>query len=166
MTQTVIRVPINNVKGGGDYTGEIRVGSQGAIANVILDTGSSTLAVVPRLYKIADDQNATSTSFAQLVTYGTGGWSGPVLETTLSMGSGGNQASVKTYIAIADEQLPHNLGPADGILGLAFNALNSAYDLTAYLTSHDVNPPVTYPWIFPVKTSAVAGSRLSSSWLG
>jgi Eukaryotic aspartyl protease len=156
MTQTVIRVPINNVKGGGDYTGEIRVGSQGAVANVILDTGSSTLAVVPRIYKIADDQNATFTSFAQLVTYGTGGWSGPVLETTLSMGSGGNQASVKTYIAIADQQLPHNLGPADGILGLAFNALNSAYDLTAYLTSRDVNPPVTYPWLFPVKTSAAA----------
>ena len=156
MTQTVIRVPINNVKGGGDYTGEIRVGSRGAIANVILDTGSSTLAVVPRVYKIADDQNVTLTSFAQLVTYGTGGWSGPVLETTLSMGSGSNQASVKTYIAIADEQLPHNLGPADGILGLAFNALNSAYDLTAYLTSRDVSPPVTYPWLFPVKTSAAA----------
>lgn len=156
MAQTVIRIPINNVKGGGDYTGEISVGSQGAIANVILDTGSSTLAVVPRAYKIADDENVTFTPFAQLVTYGTGGWSGPVLETTLSMGSGANQASVKTYIAIADEQLPHNLGPADGILGLAFNALNSAYDLTAYLTGHDVSPPVTYPWIFPVKTSAAA----------
>jgi Eukaryotic aspartyl protease len=156
MAQTVIRIPINNVKGGGDYTGEIRVGSQGAVANVILDTGSSTLAVVPRTYNIADDQDVTFTSFAQLVTYGTGGWSGPVLETTLSMGSGDNQASMKTYIAIADEQLPHNLGPADGILGLAFNALNSAYDLAAYLTSHNVNPPVTYPWLFPVKTSATA----------
>jgi hypothetical protein len=156
MAPTVIRIPINNVKGGGDYTGEIRVGSQGAIANVILDTGSSTLAVVPRVYKIAEDKNVAFTSFAQLVTYGTGGWSGPVLETTLSMGSGSNQASVKTYIAIADEQLPNNLGPADGILGLAFNSLNSAYDLTAYLTSHNVSPPVTYPWIFPVKTSAAA----------
>ena len=51
MAQTVIRVPINNVKGGGDYTGEIRVGSQGTVANVILDTGSSTLAVGPRVYK-------------------------------------------------------------------------------------------------------------------
>ena len=156
MAGTVIRVPINNVKGGGDYTGEIRVGSQGAVANVILDTGSSTLAVIPRVYKIAEDKNVSLTSFAQLVTYGTGGWSGPVLQTTLSMGSGGNQASVNTYIAIADEQLPHNLGPADGILGLAFNSLNSAYDLTAYLTSHNVNPPVTYPWLFPVRTSAAA----------
>ena len=156
MTQTVIRIPINNVKGGGDYTGEISVGSQGTVANVILDTGSSTLAVVPRVYKIADDKNVTFTSYAQLVTYGTGGWSGPVLETTLSMGSGDNHASVKTYIAIADDQLPNNLGPADGILGLAFNALNSAYDLTAYLTSNNVNPPYTYPWLFPVKTSASA----------
>jgi len=156
MAGTVIRVPINNVKGGGDYTGEIRVGSQGAVANVILDTGSSTLAVIPRVYKIAEDKNVSLTSFAQLVTYGTGGWSGPVLQTTLSMGSGANQASVNTYIAIADEQLPHNLGPADGILGLAFNSLNGAYDLTAYLTSQNVNPPVTYPWLFPVRTSAAA----------
>jgi Eukaryotic aspartyl protease len=156
MAPTVIRIPINNVKGGGDYTGEIRVGSQGTVANVILDTGSSTLAVVPRLYKIADDKNVSYTAFAQLVTYGTGGWSGPVLETTLSMGSGDNQASVKTYIAIADEQLPHDLGKADGILGLAFNALNSAYDLTAYLTSQHVDPPFTYPWLFPVKTSKAA----------
>ena len=52
MARTVIRIPINNVKGGGDYTGEIRVGSQGAVANVILDTGSSTLAVIPRVYKV------------------------------------------------------------------------------------------------------------------
>jgi len=156
MAPTGIRIPINNVKGGGDYTGEIRIGSQSVTANVILDTGSSTLAVVPRLYQIADDKNVTFTSYAQLVQYGTGGWSGPVLETTLSMGSGANQASVKTYIAIADEQLPHNLGPADGILGLAFNSLNSAYDLTAYLTSQNVTPPVTYPWIFPVRTSAAA----------
>ena len=156
MAPTGIRIPINNVKGGGDYTGEIRIGSQSVTANVILDTGSSTLAVVPRLYQIAADKNVTFTSYAQLVQYGTGGWSGPVLETTLSMGSGANQASVKTYIAIADEQLPHNLGPADGILGLAFNSLNSAYDLTAYLTSQNVTPPVTYPWIFPVRTSAAA----------
>ena len=156
MSQTVIRIPINNVKGGGDYTGEIRVGSQGTIANVILDTGSSTLAVIPRVYQIAADKNVSYTPFAQLVTYGTGGWSGPVLQTTLSMGAGDNQASVKTYIAIADDQLPHNLGPADGILGLAFNALNSAYDLTAYLTSRKIDPPVTYPWLFPVKTSTAA----------
>jgi Eukaryotic aspartyl protease len=156
MPDNAIRIPINNVKGGGDYTAEIRIGSQAATANVILDTGSSTLAVVPRIYKVAEDKDVSFTPYAQLVTYGTGGWSGPVLETTLNMGTSPNEASVKTYVAIADEQLPHNLGPADGILGLAFNSLNSAYDLSAYLTSHEVNPAVTYPWLFPVKTSAAA----------
>ena len=132
MPDNAIRIPINNVKGGGDYTAEIRIGSQAATANVILDTGSSTLAVVPRIYTVAEDKNVAFTPYAQLVTYGTGGWSGPVLETTLNMGTSPNEASVKTYVAIADEQLPHNLGPADGILGLAFNSLNSAYDLSAF----------------------------------
>jgi len=102
MARTVVRIPINNVKGGGDYTGEIRVGSQGTVANVILDTGSSTLAVMPRVYDIDADKNVSFTSYAQAVKYGTGGWTGPVLETTLSMGSGGNEAEVKSYIAIAD----------------------------------------------------------------
>ncbi len=45
MPTTAIRIPINNVTGGGDYTGQIKIGSQGVVANVILDTGSSTLAV-------------------------------------------------------------------------------------------------------------------------
>ena len=71
------------------------------------------------------------------------------------MGSGGNQASVKTYIAIADEQLPHNLGPADGILGLAFNALNSAS--TSRPTSPAERQPAGHlPVALPVKTSAAA----------
>jgi Eukaryotic aspartyl protease len=154
MAPNGIRVPINNIKGGGDYTGEIRIGSQETVANVILDTGSSTLAVKPSCYAVAKDENVKFTPYAQLVTYGTGGWSGPVLETKLTMGSGDNQASTATYIALTDDQLPHNFGPADGILGLAFNALNSAYDLTPYLTGQGVNPPVSYPWLFPVKASA------------
>ncbi len=162
MQSKAIRIPINNLLGGGDYTGQIKIGSQGVLANVILDTGSSTLAVVPRAYKIADDTEVKFTQYAQLVTYGTGGWSGPVVETSLTMGSAGHEASVTTYLAIADEQLPHDLGPADGILGLAFNALNSAYDLKTYLTTERVNPPVTYPWIFPVGTSIRAVQQVES----
>jgi len=40
-----LRIPITNVYGGGDYTATLLVGSQKKPANVILDTGSSTLAV-------------------------------------------------------------------------------------------------------------------------
>jgi|HubBroStandDraft_6_1064221.scaffolds.fasta_scaffold76524_3 hypothetical protein len=162
MPTTAIRIPINNVTGGGDYTGQIKIGSQGVVANVILDTGSSTLAVVPRAYNIAADTDVQFTPYAQLVTYGTGGWSGPVIETSLTMGAAGQEVSVTTYLAITDEQLPNNLGQADGILGLAFNALNSAYNLDAYLTSKGVSPPVTYPWIFPVRTSSAALRKVQS----
>ena len=157
-----IRIPINNVKGGGDYTGQIKIGSQGVVANVILDTGSSTLAVVPRVYKIAHDTDVSFTPYAQQVTYGTGGWSGPVIKTSLTMGSAGQEASATTYMACADEQLPRNFAPADGILGLAFNALNSAFDLKAYLASERVDPPVTYPWPFPVSTSTAAVRQVAA----
>ncbi|MGA9358340.1 MAG: hypothetical protein WBW75_10145 [Mycobacterium sp.] len=102
------------------------------------------------------------TPYAQQVTYGTGGWSGPVIQTSLSMGSAGQEASVTTYMAVADEQLPDNFGPADGILGLAFNALNSAFDLQAYLASERVDPPVTYPWPFPVSTSTAAVQQVEA----
>jgi hypothetical protein len=162
MPSAAIRIPINNVKGGGDYTGQIKIGSQGVVANVILDTGSSTLAVVPRIYKIAQDTDVGYSPYAQQVSYGTGGWSGPVIQTSLSMGSAGQEASVTAYMAIADEQLPHMFGPADGILGLAFNALNSAFDLEAYLTSERVDPPVTYPWPFPVSTSTAAVKQVEA----
>jgi hypothetical protein len=110
MPSAAIRIPISNVKGGGDYTGQIKIGSQGLVANVILDTGSSTLAVVPRIYKIAQDTDVRFTPYAQQVSYGTGAWSGPVIQTGLSMGSAGQEASVTTCMAVADEQLPSNLG--------------------------------------------------------
>ncbi len=40
----VLRLPITNVVCGNDYSAQLSIGTQGATANVILDTGSSTLA--------------------------------------------------------------------------------------------------------------------------
>jgi hypothetical protein len=56
-------------------------------------------------------------------------------------------------VAIADLQEPNNFGKADGILGLAYNALNSAYNLQSYLSRRGVNPPLSYPWLFPTGVS-------------
>ena len=42
---TIVKMPISNVLLGSDYTGEILVGASLKKMNVILDTGSSTLAV-------------------------------------------------------------------------------------------------------------------------
>jgi hypothetical protein len=141
--QQALRIPITNVYGGGDYTAPILVGAKGQSANVILDTGSSTLAVTMKAYDPAKDTAPPKpTTLAQVILYGTGGWAGPVLGTQVSLGG---VALSGAQIAIAVDQEPNNFGAADGILGLAYNALNSA---------SDTGKP-TYPWPFRIKgTSA------------
>jgi hypothetical protein len=156
MTTTTLRVPITNVYGGGDYTAAISIGSEGVTANVIMDTGSSTLAVAQGVYDPAVDANLKPTTLAQDIIYGTGGWTGPVIRTSLTMGPNGQSVSSDTYLALTDEQEPGNFGKADGILGLAYNTLNSAYDLSSYLNKHGINPAATYPWPFPVRNSSAA----------
>jgi len=59
-----------------DYNGPDSVGSQNVPANVILDTGSSTLAIKHSVYKPTADKNLKGTKYAQDVAYGTGGWAG------------------------------------------------------------------------------------------
>jgi Eukaryotic aspartyl protease len=156
-----VRVPINNVYGGGDYTAQMSVGSQNAVVNLIMDTGSSTLAVKKGTYNPGSDKNLKPSAYAQDVTYGTGGWAGPVVTTNLTMGVPGNTITLQNSpMAIADEQQPHNFGAADGILGLAYNALNNAFNLTTYLQGRGINPPVTYPWPFPTRNSSAALAQL------
>jgi hypothetical protein len=137
-----LRIPITNVYGGGDYTASILVGTTGPSANVILDTGSSTLAVTKKAYDPAKDTTPPkSTTLAQIILYGTGGWAGPVLGTQIALGG---LSLAGAQIALAVDQEPDNFGAADGILGLAYNALNAA---------SDTGKP-TYPWPYTVKGTA------------
>ncbi len=139
-----LSIPITNVYGGGDYTASIVVGTTGQSANVILDTGSSTLAVTQQAYDPAKDTTPPQpTTLAQVILYGTGGWAGPVLGTQVSLGG---VALAGAQIALAVDQEPNNFGAAGGILGLAFNALNSA---------SDTGKP-TYPWPYAVKGTAAS----------
>ena len=55
---------------------------------------------------------------AQDIIYGTGGWTGPVVTTSLTMGPNGQSVSSDTYLALTDEQEPGNFGKADGIRGV------------------------------------------------
>ncbi len=148
-----LRLPITNVYGGGDYTAAILIGSRNTPANVIIDTGSSTLAVQATLYNPAQDTALQPTSLAQVVLYGTGGWAGPVLHTPVSLGGA---ALPSAPIALAVVQEPNNFGAADGILGLAYNALNDAWNLAAELTKKGVNPPYTYLWPLHIKGTQTA----------
>jgi hypothetical protein len=152
-----IKVPITNVIGGGDYTVQLSIGSEQVPANVIVDTGSSTLAVQQTRYRAAKDKSLNPTAWAQDVTYGTGGWAGPVVMTDVTIGSGAKALTLKnTPMAIASEQEPNNFGPADGILGLAYTPLNDGANLHSYLVKQGVRPPVTQPWPFPVRNTTAA----------
>jgi hypothetical protein len=148
---TPIRIPITNIHDGNDFTAQILVGSQSAPCNVILDTGSSTLAVTPTAYDATGDKNLTPTTLAQLVEYGTGGWAGPVVHTNVSMGLAGTTVNLPSApIAITDVQQAGNFsGTVDGIMGLAYNSLNNAFDFKNYFAKHKIKPPATYPWSFP-----------------
>ncbi|MHB1556327.1 MAG: pepsin-like aspartic protease [Isosphaeraceae bacterium] len=163
MAARILRISITNVYGGGDYTAQLGLGSQGAPVNVILDTGSSTIAVPTTHYDPTQDADLRPTSYAQEVFYGTGGWAGPLVTTNITIGAAGPDLTLQNaYLALADDQLPNNFGNADGILGLAYRGLNQAYNLAAYLQEQGVNPPVTYPWPFPVSSSTAALQQLHS----
>ena len=159
MSSSAIRVPITNVYGGGDYPASIAIGRNGTKANVILDTGSSTLAVLPNVYDVTGDRDAQPTALAQDVIYGTGGWAGPVVKTTVALGTG--VAPLDTYIAVTADDEPGGFGQADGILGLAYNVLNNAYDLSSYLQEH-AGKSVTFPWPFPIKNTSAAVQQFAS----
>lgn len=142
----IARIPITNVPCGSDYTARIAIGSGHVGADVILDTGSSTLAVAPSAYDGTSDANLQSTTFAQNVAYGVGGWAGPVVHTNVGFAPGLSLHS--TPIALWSVQDTSVFKGATGIMGLAYNDLNSAYDLNPYF-EQTKQPARTYTWPFP-----------------
>ncbi len=143
----VLRLEITNVLSGNDYSAQIAIGSKGSVANVILDTGSSTLAVEPTVYSGAGDKALNPSTLVQLVTYGTGGWAGPVVNTALTLGAAGGQVVLpNSPLAITSVQEKGNFQGVTGIMGLAYNGLNNAYDFKTYLAGQ--GKASTYPWPF------------------
>lgn len=155
----VLRLDITNVFSGNDYSAQLSIGSKGAVANVILDTGSSTLAVEPSVYSGVSDDVLKPTTLMQLITYGTGGWAGPVVKTTLALGSGASQVVLPSCpIAITTVQESGNFRGISGIMGLAYNGLNNAFDFGTYLGAQ--GKASTYPWPFgKIWTSFLSGFR-------
>ena len=65
MSATPIRVPIDNLLLGSDYTGKPFIGAQQRAVNLLLDTGSSTFAVENRSYDPVHDSKAHVTDMVQ-----------------------------------------------------------------------------------------------------
>lgn len=113
--------------------------------NLILDTGSSSLAI--RASAVENNKGLIATSLAQHVFYGKGQWYGPVVKETISMGHSEDLLALpEVNVALAYDNKSHVFSQADGILGLAYNALNKAYDLTSILVENQITPHETFPW--------------------
>jgi len=137
-----IRIPITNTLLGGDYSGLIHVGSGKTPANVLLDTGSSSLALDANRYDPTKDTSASVTDIVQEVGYGDGSrWIGSVVQTSISLGQGAQALLLpRVYAAVAYRETPNIFNQADGILGLAYTGLNDAYTLTKKTVPPTYNP--------------------------
>ncbi len=158
MTKTLY-CPLTNVHAKGGYTAKLFIGSEKTEANVILDTGSSTLVISNQCYSGVDDTALVPTPFAQDVTYGIGGWFGPTIKTNVQLAGEQETVLSQVHLAITMNQKQNSFLQADGILGLAYHALNKGYNLHEYLHAHDVSPAVTYPWTM---TSEHTNQNISS----
>src|ERR1700722_17359024 len=86
---SIARIPINNSFLGNDYTGRIHVGPERKPMNVLLDTGSSALALDVNKYKPHLTGGDRTTDLAQTDIYADdSSWTGAVIKTDISIGEG------------------------------------------------------------------------------
>ena len=128
---TPVRIPISNVLLGDDYTGKLYVGSQRKEVNLLLDTGSSTLAVDHKSYDPRHDPNAKVTELVQEVRYGDGSnWIGSVVQTDMTVSKHGRSVDLPNVsVAVAYHETVNMFGKSQGILGLAYQPLDDAVDV-------------------------------------
>jgi hypothetical protein len=164
----IARVPITNVYMGGDYTGLILVGPAKKPMNVILDTGSSALAIDGNKYSPNLAGGDQVTNVAQTDSYGDGSnWTGAVLKSDVTIGAAGGQVTVTgASVAVAYEETSDMFSTSDGILGLAYAPLDDAYQMPAptwpkKYTSQQITSGGTQTTVVPYLTQ-LAGEGLVS----
>ena len=144
-----IKFPINIAPAQGGYALELEIGSQKTTVQLLIDTGSSTIAFKSTNYSPQEDTAVSYSQYAQCVTYGKGGWAGPVLhsEITYTNGSDSFEVSNAPFAIVSNVQAQSFLG-LDGILGLAYHHLNKAHELTEYYKDKGQVDGKTYAWTF------------------
>ena len=84
---SVLRIPINNTLMGGDFTIALAIGGAAPL-NLLLDTGSSMLAVNGALYNPASDPHASTTQLLQTANFMSGTFMGSVVHASVALSSG------------------------------------------------------------------------------
>jgi hypothetical protein len=133
MPQSPIRLPISNHVTGGDYAVTLNVGADALPLSFLLDTGSSLLAVGGAAYDPAADSGATTTKFLQTASYLSTSFVAGVVRTSLALSDGAAApvALPGVNLAVTYDKRPDNFGGADGIFGLAYEVMDSAYAMPA-----------------------------------
>jgi hypothetical protein len=128
---SIVRIPITNRYLGGDYSGRILVGPQKTPMNVILDTGSSALALDGHKYRPDLAGGDKATKIAQFSSYGDKShWTGAVITTTVAVGDGSSQIALPgANASVTYDQSANMFRQADGILGLAYAPLDEGFTM-------------------------------------
>lgn len=122
ITAKTVRLSIINK---GDYIGTFYIGSQKTPCTLLLDTGSSTLAISNKAYDPRNDANAKNTHLYQHANYGSGSWNGNVVKTNVNLQNTGDDLNLENVnVAVAIHQ-QNMFNENDGILGLAYQPLNT-----------------------------------------
>ncbi|KFZ36948.1 peptidase A1 [Shewanella mangrovi] len=157
-TPQIVKIPLLNTLAQGGYTAAIRIGSEQREVRLVVDSGSTTLAVHHCKYLPEQDQHLQPTTLAQEIRYGLGGWLGPVIHTQIELASAKLD---KVPLALVHDELGDTFLEADGIFGLAYAPLNRSYDFSQYLATQGVTPPHTFPWPFTQLNQQNASNALA-----
>jgi hypothetical protein len=134
----------------GAYSAAVELGSEGHPANLLLDTGSSTMVVLPHAYPAERDTRMKPTAWAQRIKYGAGAWAGPVLNSQVTVGEGKHRRTLPSAHFAVVKSSAQDFRDCDGLLGLAFRDLDRAHDVAGLLAQQGIDPALTWPWPFDV----------------
>lgn len=101
----MLMIPLTMAYAEGGYTATVSVGSQRKRLQLMLDTGSSALAVRQSCYQLTQDQNVQLSADVQIMSYGAGGWAGSIVKSTVAVESaaGAELKATAAFAVIADE---------------------------------------------------------------
>ena len=129
---SIVRTPITNIHLDGQYTATIQVGPGKIPVAVLLDTGSSMLALDATKYAPDTAAGDRTTLLAQTGGYGDGSsWTGAVITTRIALGGAAQATLPGASAAIAYQASANMFGAAGGILGLAYAEMDDAFAMPA-----------------------------------
>lgn len=160
MATQAIHLDTNLAWAKGGYTVQVHLGSARAPAHLVLDTGSSTLAVSPGAYAAEHDTARSATPWAQDIQYGSGAWAGPVLRSSLALGEGRHARHIEDALFALIETAGEPFRQADGIFGLAYRELDPAHDISGLLQQRGVQPALSWPWRLDEDAATLRGEIL------